>query len=73
LHDYEYITFVLPLILSPWAICKLISWYENLTLPNFGKDVFPKLNPNDIKELPIPKTDKKAKDKIENLVKKYFS
>jgi len=23
-------------------------------LSNFGKDVFPKLNPNDIKDLPIP-------------------
>jgi len=34
---------------------KLISWYGNFILPNFGKDIFPKLNPNDIKELPIPK------------------
>jgi len=33
----------------------LISWFGNLTLSNFGKEVFPKLNPNDIKELPIPK------------------
>jgi Eco57I restriction endonuclease. len=33
---------------------KLISWYGHFTLPNFGKDIFPKLNPNDIKELPIP-------------------
>lgn len=33
---------------------KLISWYGNFTLSNFGKEVFPKLNPNDIKELPIP-------------------
>ena len=32
---------------------KLISWYGNLILPNFGKDTFPKLNPNDIKQLPI--------------------
>jgi tRNA1(Val) A37 N6-methylase TrmN6 len=34
---------------------KLISWYGQRMLPNFGKDVFPKLNPNDIKLLPIPK------------------
>lgn len=33
---------------------KLLSWYGNITLSNFGKDIFPKLNPNDIKELPIP-------------------
>jgi hypothetical protein len=32
---------------------KLISWYGQLKLPNFGKEVFPKLNPNDIKLLPI--------------------
>lgn len=31
----------------------LISWYGNLKLPNFGKEVFPKLNPQDIKLLPI--------------------
>ncbi len=51
---------------------KLISWYGNLTLPNFGKDVFPKLNPNDIKELPIAKTDKKSKEKISTLVEKIL-
>ena len=32
---------------------KLLSWYGNLILPNFGKDIFPKLNPKDIKLLPI--------------------
>jgi hypothetical protein len=32
---------------------KLITWYGDLILPNFGKDTFPKLNPNDIKQLPI--------------------
>lgn len=31
----------------------LLSWFAGLMLPNFGKDVFPKLNPQDIKELPI--------------------
>lgn len=35
------------------ANSKLISWYGGLILPNFGKNIFPKLNPNDIKELPI--------------------
>lgn len=43
---------------------KLVSWYGNFVLPNFGKDVFPKLNPNDIKELPIPFADKNAKSSI---------
>ena len=32
---------------------KLISWYSKYTLPNFSKDIFPKLNPSDIKLLPI--------------------
>jgi type I restriction-modification system DNA methylase subunit len=32
---------------------KLMSWYGNLILPNFGKEVFPKLNPKDVKEIPI--------------------
>ncbi|MEA3385519.1 MAG: TaqI-like C-terminal specificity domain-containing protein, partial [Thermodesulfobacteriota bacterium] len=32
---------------------KLMSWYGGLTLPNFGKDTFPKLNPKDVKLLPI--------------------
>ena len=35
------------------ANSKLTSWYGGLILPNFGKNIFPKLNPNDIKELPI--------------------
>jgi len=36
------------------VVCsRLISWYGGLTLPNFGKDVFPKLNPQDVKALPI--------------------
>ncbi len=47
---------------------KLISWYGNLTLSNFSKEVFPKLNPNDIKELPIAITNLKLKDKIISLV-----
>jgi hypothetical protein len=35
---------------------QLVSWYASLMLPNFGKDVFPKLNPQDIKQLPIRTT-----------------
>ncbi len=35
------------------ANSKLLSWYGGLMLPNFGKEVFPKLNPQDIKALPI--------------------
>ncbi|MBR5959031.1 MAG: N-6 DNA methylase [Salinivirgaceae bacterium] len=33
---------------------KLISWYGALLLPNLSKDIFPKVNPKDISELPIP-------------------
>ena len=31
---------------------KLLSLYGGLMLPNFGKETFPKLNPQDIKQLP---------------------
>lgn len=34
---------------------KLLSWYGNKKLPNFSKDIFPKINPQDIKLLPIVK------------------
>ncbi|WP_207493785.1 DUF7149 domain-containing protein [Aridibaculum aurantiacum] len=34
---------------------KLISWYAVNSFSNFGKEIFPKLNPNDIKEMPIAK------------------
>jgi hypothetical protein len=53
---------------------KLVSWYGGLILPNFGKDTFPKLNPNDIKLLPIPNidlsnpTEKAQHDKLVSLV-----
>ena len=53
---------------------KLISWYGDLILPNFGKDTFPKLNPNDIKQLPIHAidfsnpTEKAQHDKLVALV-----
>ncbi len=32
---------------------KLLSWYGNLVLPNLAKDIFPKVNPKDIAQLPI--------------------
>ena len=41
---------------------KLITWYGNLMLPNFGKEIFPKLNPQDIKLLPIKLIDKSNED-----------
>lgn len=50
---------------------RLISWYGQMILPNFGKEVFPKLNPNDIKLLPIPK--KKGADKISKLVNEILN
>jgi len=34
---------------------KLISWYVTYKSSNFSKNTFPKLNPKDIKELPVPK------------------
>jgi adenine-specific DNA-methyltransferase len=46
----KYLEYILGVVNS-----KLISWYGGRVLSNFGKDIFPKLNPNDIKELPIPK------------------
>ncbi|MBO7082872.1 MAG: N-6 DNA methylase [Bacteroidales bacterium] len=33
---------------------KLLSWYGSLVLPNLAKDIFPKVNPKDIAQLPIP-------------------
>ena len=35
---------------------KLLSWYAKFTLSNFSKKTFPKLNPKDIKSLPIPES-----------------
>jgi adenine-specific DNA-methyltransferase len=34
---------------------RLASWFGGLTLSNFGKQIFPKLNPQDIKDLPVPR------------------
>jgi len=46
---------------------KLLSWYGGYILPNFGKDIFPKLNPNDLKDLPIPKMPDQGEE-IDNIV-----
>jgi len=45
---------------------RLISWFAANYFPNFGKDVFPKLNPNDIKEIPIHQNFKL--NKLDNIV-----
>ncbi len=36
---------------------RLLSWWAGLRLPNFGKQTFPKLNPQDIESLPLPSLD----------------
>jgi hypothetical protein len=57
---------------------KLLSWYGGLVLPNFGKSIFPKLNPQDIKALPIraidfsQPADKSRHDKLVGLVDKML-
>lgn len=49
LNNFEYnILFILSIVNS-----KLISWYASQKCSNFSKKTFPKLNPKDIKELPI--------------------
>ncbi|HNM15109.1 MAG TPA: N-6 DNA methylase, partial [bacterium] len=58
---------------------KLLSWYGGLILPNFGKNIFPKLNPQDIKTLPIrtinfsDPSDKSRHDHIVKLVEQMLS
>ena len=53
---------------------RITSWFGGLTLPNFGKEIFPKLNPKDVKGLPVPRIelndpkDKFHHDKIVALV-----
>jgi hypothetical protein len=61
------------------ANSRLMSWYGGLTLPNFGKDIFPKLNPQDIKALPIrtinfsDHADKARHDRMVSLVEQMLS
>jgi len=45
---------------------RLISWFGGIILPNFGKEVFPKLNPQDIKQIPIHNIDFQIKDDKKN-------
>lgn len=58
---------------------KLLSWYGGLVLPNFGKTIFPKLNPQDIKALPIRQidfstaSDKARHDKMVSLVEQMLA
>jgi tRNA1(Val) A37 N6-methylase TrmN6 len=47
-HNEEFLNSILGIVNS-----KLISWFSVNYFSNFGKEVFPKLNPNDIKEIPI--------------------
>ncbi len=41
-------------------------------MPNFGKDIFPKLNPQDIKSLPIPKANNEKQTEIAEIVDKII-
>ena len=57
---------------------RLLSWFGASILPNLGKSIFPKLNPSDIKQLPIrainftDSEDKAAHDKMVNLVEQML-
>jgi hypothetical protein len=57
---------------------RLLSWYGGQKLPNFGKEVFPKINPQDVKQLPIRTIDfnnpaeKKMHDDLVSLVEKML-
>ena len=57
---------------------RLLSWFGASILPNLGKTIFPKLNPADIKQLPIrainfdDAADKAAHDKLVNLVEQML-
>ncbi|NWJ97689.1 MAG: N-6 DNA methylase [Chloroflexi bacterium] len=57
---------------------RILSWFGELTLPNFGKNIFPKLNPQDIKALLIrtinfaDPTDKARHDQVVSLVEKML-
>ena len=45
-------------------LVQLMSFYANHKLSNFGKDIFPKLNPQDIKSLPIVNIDISKKEDL---------
>lgn len=44
-----------------------LSWFASKCSPNFSKDVFPKLNPSDIKDLPIPPASAADKARLSQL------
>ena len=52
---------------------KLISFYGQKKLPNFGKDIFPKINPSDIKEIPIAISSKTEQAPIIKLVEQILT
>ena len=68
-----------PLYLLALVNSCLLSWYAGLCLPNFGKDTFPKLNPQDIKALPVhaldltKKTDKEVHHALIQLVSRILA
>lgn len=43
---------------------ELLSWYGALVLPNLAKDIFPKVNPKDIAQLPVPELLKNNRDMV---------
>ncbi len=49
------------------------SWYAGLRCPNFAKDIFPKLNPSDIKQLPIPDAPPEKQKTVERLVDRIIA
>lgn len=51
---------------------KLLSFYASKMISNFSKDTFPKLNPKDIKELPIIRNLEKS-DQLIKLVKSLMT
>ena len=57
---------------------RLLSWFGASILPNLGKTIFPKLNPADVKQLPIRAidftnaADKAAHDKLVHLVEQML-
>jgi hypothetical protein len=57
------ILFVLGIVNS-----KVLSWYGAKCLPNMGKDIFPKFNPQDIKAIPIPQAESSVVSRMVILV-----
>ncbi len=49
------------------------SWYAGLRCPNFAKDIFPKLNPSDIKNIPIPTATPEQQEGLEHLIDRILA